>query len=317
MMSARVDGRRKPYEISLPDVEAVENKPAIKPVSTVPTPEVVIEPLKSLDIPTVTEPGAKASEAPVKSTSEKRPYTWWWQTPDYLGEVERRAASAEKRAEQEKKRAKRERDMALLGDIARLGAQAYAKKGGAWKIDPFTPATEKANDKLAALRERHAAEVAAFAKARQAARQAQAEDYNTRMTLETSLASDAANREQKELEQLMQMQVSMARQDEIRRHNEAMEKIAQNKEARLGRGKKESYVVKGVEYDDIYKAYAALPKHARKKKTDEAGDATEEEDTNVTPAEMKYLVAKYNSEGENRDWIDENHDIGEVEDDFK
>ena len=64
----------------------------------------------------------------------------------------------------------------------------YAKKGGAWKIDPFTPATEKANDNLAALRERHAAEVAAFARQRAAAKQAQIADQNARMKLETSLA---------------------------------------------------------------------------------------------------------------------------------
>lgn len=140
----------------------------------------------------VTEEKAPVQEAPqaVQSTEtpQKKSYTWWWQTPEYLGEVERRAASAEKRAEQDRKRAVRQRNAAILGDLAKLGAQMYAKKGGAWKIDAFTPVTERANDKLAALRERHAAEVAAFAKERAAARQAQIADQNARMKLETSLA---------------------------------------------------------------------------------------------------------------------------------
>lgn len=134
----------------------------------------------------VAESLAVAPESP-----EPKRYTYWWQTPDYLGEVERRAASAEKRAEQDRKRVRRERNVAILGDIAKLGAQVFAKEGGAWKIPEFTPATEKANDKLAALRERHAAEVAAFARERAAARQAQIADNNNRMRLENSLAADA------------------------------------------------------------------------------------------------------------------------------
>ena len=139
-----------------------------------------------LVVENVAESPAVAPESP-----EPKRYTYWWQTPDYLGEVERRAASAEKRAEEDRKRVRRERNIAILGDIAKLGAQAFAKEGGAWKIPEFTPATEKANDKLAALRERHAAEVAAFARERAAARQAQIADNNNRMRLENSLAADA------------------------------------------------------------------------------------------------------------------------------
>lgn len=131
-------------------------------------------------------------------TPQKKPYTWWWQTPDFVGAVESQAKAAEKRAEQDRKRARRERNAAILGDLAKLGAQMYAKNGGAWKIDPFTPATEKANDKLAALRERHAAEVAAFAKQRAAAQQAQIADNNARMKLETSLAEADAERKRRE-----------------------------------------------------------------------------------------------------------------------
>lgn len=166
-----------------------------KPVEPVAAPVVVAEEEAPV-VPVQTAPVQEAPQAvqTTPQTTQKKPYTWWWQTPEYLGEVNRRAADAEKRAEQDRKRAVRQRNAAILGDLAKLGAQMYAKKGGAWKIDAFTPATEKANDKLAALRERHAAEVAAFAKERAAAKQAEIADNNARMKLETSLAEADAER---------------------------------------------------------------------------------------------------------------------------
>ena len=160
-----------------------------KPVEPVAAPVVVAEE-KAPVAPVQTAPVQEAPQAvqSTPQTTQKKPYTHWWQTPEYLGEVNRRAADAEKRAEQDRKRAVRQRNAAILGDLAKLGAQMYAKAGGATRVDQFTPATDKANDKLAALRERHAAEVAAFAKERAAARQAQIADQNARMKLETSLA---------------------------------------------------------------------------------------------------------------------------------
>lgn len=157
-------------------VEAVESAEPFTPTHAV------------MDSEAIASVAAPVQEAPQTVTQEKKPYTWWWQTPDFVGAVESQAKAAEKRAEQDRKRARRERNAAILGDLAKLGAQMYAKNGGAWKIDPFTPATEKTNDKLAALRERHAAEVAAFARQRAAAKQAQIADNNARMKLETSLA---------------------------------------------------------------------------------------------------------------------------------
>lgn len=160
-----------------------------QPVEPVAAPVAVAEE-KAPVAPVQTAPVQEAPQAvqTTPQTTQKKPYTHWWQTPEYLGEVNRRAADAEKRAEQDRKRAVRQRNAAILGDLAKLGAQMYAKAGGATRVDQFTPATEKANDKLAALRERHAAEVAAFAKERAAARQAQIADNNARMKLETSLA---------------------------------------------------------------------------------------------------------------------------------
>lgn len=166
-----------------------------KPVEPVAAPVVVDEKAPAPKTYAVKDSEAIASvAAPVQEAPQKKPYTHWWQTPEYLGEVNRRAADAEKRAEQDRKRAVRQRNAAILGDLAKLGAQMYAKAGGATRIDQFTPATEKANDKLAALRERHAAEVAAFAKERAAARQAQIADNNARTKLETSLAEADAER---------------------------------------------------------------------------------------------------------------------------
>lgn len=150
-------------------------------------------------VPVQTAPVQEAPQA-VQSATTQKPYTWWWQTPDFVGAVESQAKAAEKRAEQDRKRARRERNAAILGDLAKLGAQMYAKKGGAWKMDAFAPATEKANDKLAALRERHAAEVAAFARERAAAKQAQIADNNARMKLETSLAEADAERKRRDKE---------------------------------------------------------------------------------------------------------------------
>lgn len=170
-----------------------------QPVEPVAAPVAVAEE-KAPVAPVQTAPVQEAPQAvqTTPQTTQKKPYTHWWQTPEYLGEVNRRAADAEKRAEQDRKRAVRQRNAAILGDLAKLGAQMYAKAGGATRVDQFTPATEKANDKLAALRERHAAEVAAFAKERAAARQAQIADNNARMKLETSLAEADAERKRRE-----------------------------------------------------------------------------------------------------------------------
>ena len=217
MMNARVyarkpdkrggmmDARLGDVSAESPQSQPVMTAPAMQNVPTAteekaPTPKTYAV-KDSEAIASAASPVQEASKA-VQSTEtpQKKPYTHWWQTPEYLGEVNRRAADAEKRAEQDRKRAVRQRNAAILGDLAKLGAQMYAKAGGATRIDQFTPATEKANDKLAALRERHAAEVAAFAKERAAARQAQIADNNARMKLETSLAEADIDRKIKAAE---------------------------------------------------------------------------------------------------------------------
>lgn len=64
-------------------------------------------------------------------------------------------------------RARWERNAAIMGDIARLGAQSYAIGNGAWKIDKAESETKKANERRRALQEREYARMAQQAKERQ------------------------------------------------------------------------------------------------------------------------------------------------------
>lgn len=316
-----------------------------KPVEPVAAPVVVAEE-KAPVVPVQTAPVQEAPQA-VQSTEtpQKKPYTHWWQTPEYLGEVERRAASAEKRAEQDRKRAVRQRNAAILGDLAKLGAQMYAKAGGATRIDQFTPATEKANDKLAALRERHAAEVAAFAKERAAARQEQIADNNARMKLETSLAEADIDRRIKAANRAEDMQVKTTELAEKMRHNAAMEGIYTAREQRLkgqgGSGTNRNYIRvfmpngdsktydKGT-YGDTWvnRAYeeakrAGMPKCMKTVTVrDEYGMSTTKEVEETSLPKLKAWIEEwsYNNElggGNTQGWDDSGINEELIDEDFK
>jgi hypothetical protein len=95
----------------------------------------------------------------------------------------------------DEQRAKWQRNAAIFGDIARLGAQAYAVDGGSTKVEKFTPQTQIANERLAAIRDRNAAQIEAFAQSMAAARNADAADNKARMKAEMDYAqADAAAR---------------------------------------------------------------------------------------------------------------------------
>lgn len=252
MMNARVYARKPDKRGGMMDervgdvsVPAESPQPATEEKAPAPKTYAVKD---SEAIASVAAPVQEAPQAVQKEpeTIQKKPYTHWWQTPDYLGEVERRAASAEKRAEQEKKRVRRERYGAILGDLAKLAAQSGVIAGGAWKVDAFTPETQKVNDKHTALRERHAAEVAAFAKERAAARQAQNADNNARMKLETNLAEADIDRRIKAANRAEDMQVKTTELAEKMRHNAAMEGVYTAREQRLkgqgGSGTNRNYI---------------------------------------------------------------------------
>ena len=288
---------------------------------------------------------APVQEAPQTVTQEKKPYTWWWQTPDFVGAVESQAKAAEKRAEQDRKRARRERNIAILGDLAKLGAQMYAKNGGAWKIDAFTPATEKANDKLAALRERHAAEVAAFARQRAAAKQAEIADNNARIKLETSLADEDLDRKIKAEKDARDFAYKVVKDDfdaKIAAQNAESRRISANASAgRASSGDNKNYIRvfmpngesktynKGTHGDTwINRAYeeakrAGMPKCTKTVTVrDEYGRSTTKEVEETSLSKLKAWIEEwsYNNElggGNTQGWDDSGINEELIDEDFK
>lgn len=157
----------------------------------------------------------------------------WWQTPQLVSEIDKLSGQAEARMEKEKKRAKMQRDMAILGDLAKLGAQIGANAGGAWKTEAFTPQTQIANERLAKLRDEHAAQVEAWAKAKMQAREAEAKDQNTRVKYELSMENAELERQRKEDERAEKNAYYKAKLEEDKRHNKALEEVQkQNAETR-------------------------------------------------------------------------------------
>lgn len=258
------DEMEKPAGYTLPEVE-------VKP-KDVPT-------LKEAKVYPVHDAEAIKAASPVVEPAEpqKRPYTWWWQTPDYLGEVERRAADAEKQAELEKKRLRRKRNAAIISDIAKLGAQASMLNSGVTNIERFTPNSQVVNDKIASLSEKRAAQIAAFAKERAAARAAQVADNNARMKLEMSLAADDAERKAKAERDAYNRVWDVYKQKTLEGHRAAELQQRKQREARLA--------MQGNGYSSEYDAYQEMiaenPDLAVKKKVfkrDELGDYVRKED---------------------------------------
>ena len=96
----------------------------------------------------------------------------------YAKDVERGIAEAEKKAAEIERQAKRDRDMALIGDMAHLVSQGAAMHGGAWKIGQMQNEGAKGNERLRVLREKNAAQTAAFAKDRAALMEAKRKEQN-------------------------------------------------------------------------------------------------------------------------------------------
>lgn len=164
--------------MSLYDIMDKKPKPVFKEA---PSP-IVEAPVKE-----VTSAAIESEQATQVAEPTRYKHTSWWETPGFVAEQQKRVEQEEKRMELEEKRAKQNKNMALLGDLARLATQAYAKAGGATRVDLFTPATEKANDKLAALRERHAAQLSTYHGDLVAARQAEAADRKKRNLTEAQM----------------------------------------------------------------------------------------------------------------------------------
>lgn len=211
-----------------------------------------------------------AEDEPVAETP-KYVYTHWWQTPNYLEEQAKLESATKKRMEQDEQRARNDRNMAIIGDIAKLGAQAFASAGGATKIEKSAPASAIANEKLQAIRDKNALQIENFAKQRMAARQAMAEDNNKRGQLEASLAASAASRaEDREKEQWNRTwKAYTQRKTEEHRANQ----LAIQRAKAQGESEAESWTIGGKTYNDPFEAYYAMLK--------ENSDAAVTEDKNL------------------------------------
>ena len=301
-------------------VEAVESAEPFTPTHAV---------MDSEAIASVAPPVQEAPQA-----VQKMPYTWWWQTPEYLSAVESSEKVAAKQYEQDKKRLRRERNVAILGDLAKLAAQTGAVAGGAWKVDAFAPETQKVNDKFAALRERRAADVAAFAKQRAAARQALIADNNARMKLETSLAEADIDRKIKAATEKTNQEFrertlkNEEKRIEIAKQN--ADTAAQNAKTRQDGSGIRVFMPNGDSkiYNNIYRANeeakrAGMPKCMKTVTVrDEYGRSTTKEVEETSPQKLKAWIEKwsYNNElggGNIQGWDDSGINEELIDEDFK
>lgn len=133
----------------------------------------------------------------------------------YAEDVERGIAEAEKKAVEIERQAKRDRDMALIGDMAHLVSQGAATHGGAWKIGQTQNESAKGNERLRQLREKNAAQTAAFAKERAALMEAKRKEQNAQKLAKYNAEVEAQKREETE------------------RHNKALEDIRREEQERL------------------------------------------------------------------------------------
>lgn len=183
--------------------------------------------------PTVAEP----AEIPARVDMS------WWKSPAF---VEREKALQEEGkaiAKRQERQLKRERNAALIGDMARLFAQGYAKKGGVYKIDRMQPYSAAANERLRQLRDNNAALAYRYAERMQQAADKDRQDSmakeQTRMSLQQKADAMAAEKQfnQQKLEQAKeeakakaeQQRIENLREDrklaETERSNKAMEAI--------------------------------------------------------------------------------------------
>jgi hypothetical protein len=157
---------------------------------------------------------------------KKRPVYPTLDEGTYAEDVERGIAEAEKKAAEIERQAKRDRDMALIGDMAHLVSQGAAMHGGAWKIGQTQNEGTKGNERLRTLREKNAAQTAAFAKERAALMEAKRKEQNAQKLAKYNAELEAYKSAQTQ---------ANADRDfaEKKRHNEETEKNYRAREQRL------------------------------------------------------------------------------------
>lgn len=158
---------------------------------------------------------------------KKKPVYPTLEEGSYAEDVERGIAEAEKKAAEIERQAKRDWDMALIGDMAHLVSQGAAMHGGAWKIGQTQNESAKGNERLRVLREKNAAQTAAFAKERAALMEAKRKEQNAQKLAQYNAELEAYKSAQAQ---------ANADRDfaEKKRHNEETEKNYRAREQRLG-----------------------------------------------------------------------------------
>lgn len=272
-----------------------------------------------------------APVAPVEKVPEVKPsdirvknHIPWWKSSDYEAAEVQAQAKAEEEAVKAENRARRQRDAAILGDLAKLGAQVYAKKGGAYMLQPFESQTAVANERLRALHDRNAAMAVEFAKRRAEAREKDRKDANDRAYLNYKLGREEKAAEAAAIAAENKKQWELYKQRKTEEHRAAQLQLQKEREERLRRqggsgSKKNKFTVDGVTYDDVYTAYIALPDSAKKRKTDHLGQYTNVVDNDVSETDMRYLIGLYNagkSASPAPEEVDDDFSADKIDDDF-
>lgn len=233
-----------------------EDIPSLRPVEY---PVTSAEEIHAAAPPVETAPG-------VETAPEVKPFkhTSWWHTPNYLKATEELQAAGRERMELEEQRAKRNRNIALFGDMARLVGQMYARNGGGY-VEKFTPQTQIENEKLAAIRDKNAAQIMAYSRELQAARQADAENFAKRLQTEQKIEQDvqaAKVKAEKEAYNRGWEQYKQGKTEEYREKQLAQAKAREERLAAQGGYSGETARV----YDEYQEMIAENPDLAVKKK---------------------------------------------------
>ena len=146
---------------------------------------------------------------------KKQPLYPELEVDNYEAQAQAEIAEAEKKAAEIERQAKRDRDMALIGDMAHLVSQGAAMHGGAWKIGQTQNEGAKGNERLRVLREKNAAQTAAFAKDRAALMEAKRKEQNAqklaRYNAEVEAYKYAKEQERKDRQEARQTAESIAK----------------------------------------------------------------------------------------------------------
>lgn len=245
-------------------------------------------------------------EVPKVETPPTRPVDMnWWQSPQLVAAETALQAEGKQQMQLQEQQARRERNAALLGDIARMGGQIWANKGGVWKIDRTEPASAAANTRLRELRERNGAIMMQYAQRMQEARRGDAKDAmakeQTRIALQQQadrLQADNAYRQalaaQKQREERAalarweaEQAVKMAELAEKTRANQAREQ-ADNKDFVTVNGRKFTKAADGDNYID--KAYQHAINEGMKPLEEYVGNP-------LTVARMRNAIAEWEARG--------------------